>query len=52
MESRCTIEQGWSGTFDCLAEYLAAKEFITTRLFDAPRELVFAAWSDPKHLAQ
>ena len=23
-----------------------------TRVFDAPRELVFAAWTDPKHLAQ
>jgi uncharacterized protein YndB with AHSA1/START domain len=25
---------------------------ITTRVLDAPRELVFEAWSDPKHLAQ
>jgi uncharacterized protein YndB with AHSA1/START domain len=25
---------------------------IGTRVFDAPRELVWAAWSDPKHLAQ
>ena len=23
-----------------------------TRIFDAPRELVFKAWTDPKHLAQ
>ncbi len=23
-----------------------------TRLFDAPRELVWRAWTDPKHLAQ
>lgn len=23
-----------------------------TRVFDAPRELVFAAWTDPKHAAQ
>jgi uncharacterized protein YndB with AHSA1/START domain len=25
---------------------------IATRVFDAPRELVFEAWIDPKHLAQ
>jgi uncharacterized protein YndB with AHSA1/START domain len=25
---------------------------IATRVFDAPRELVFEAWTDPKHLAQ
>jgi uncharacterized protein YndB with AHSA1/START domain len=29
-----------------------ARTIVTTRLFDAPRALVFAAWSDPKHLAQ
>ena len=28
------------------------RTIITSRLFDAPRELVFAAWTDPKHLAQ
>jgi len=26
--------------------------FVITREFDAPRELVFKAWTDPKHLAQ
>ena len=26
------------------------REIVTTRLIDAPRELVFAAWTDPKHL--
>jgi uncharacterized protein YndB with AHSA1/START domain len=25
---------------------------IATRVFDAPRELVFALWTDPEHLAQ
>jgi uncharacterized protein YndB with AHSA1/START domain len=25
---------------------------IGTRVFDAPRELVFEAWTDPKHLAE
>ena len=32
-------------------DYLGRK-FIITREFDAPRELVFKAWIDPKHLAQ
>ncbi len=26
------------------------RELVFTRLFDAPRELVFEAWTDPKHL--
>ena len=30
----------------------AARSIVTTRVFDAPRDLVFAAWTDPKHLAQ
>src|SRR5437868_7359642 len=28
------------------------KELTITRIFDAPRELVFKAWIDPKHVAQ
>lgn len=28
------------------------RALISTRVLDAPRELVFAAWTDPKHLAQ
>jgi uncharacterized protein YndB with AHSA1/START domain len=28
------------------------RSIIGTREFDAPRDLVFAAWTDPKHLAQ
>lgn len=27
------------------------RELVITRVFDAPRELVFQAWTDPKHLA-
>ena len=27
-------------------------EFALTRVFDAPRELVFRAWTEPKHLTQ
>jgi uncharacterized protein YndB with AHSA1/START domain len=30
----------------------ADRTIVTTRTFDAPRELVFAAWTDPKHLGQ
>ena len=28
------------------------RSIIGTRVFDAPRDLVFAMWTDPKHLAQ
>jgi uncharacterized protein YndB with AHSA1/START domain len=28
------------------------RSIIGTRVFDAPRELVWTAWTDPKHLAQ
>ena len=30
----------------------AGREVVITRVFDAPRELVFAAWTDPWHLAR
>jgi uncharacterized protein YndB with AHSA1/START domain len=33
-------------------ENYTGREFVITREFDAPRELVFQAWTDPKHLAQ
>jgi len=29
----------------------ADREIVITRVFDAPRELVFAAWIDPQHIA-
>src|SRR3989337_2780421 len=29
-----------------------SKELVITRLFDAPRELVWKAWTDPKQLMQ
>jgi uncharacterized protein YndB with AHSA1/START domain len=28
------------------------REIVLTRVFDAPRELVFEAWTNPKHVAQ
>jgi uncharacterized protein YndB with AHSA1/START domain len=33
-------------------EDYTGREFVITREFDAPRELVFKAWTDSKHLAQ
>ena len=30
----------------------AEAEFVLKRVFDAPRSLVFKAWTDPKHVAQ
>ena len=30
----------------------AEREFVVTRLFDAPRRLVFKAWTEPQHLAR
>jgi uncharacterized protein YndB with AHSA1/START domain len=29
---------------------MVKNEFVITRLFDAPRELVWRAWTDPKHV--
>jgi uncharacterized protein YndB with AHSA1/START domain len=34
------------------AEKSADREIVITRVFNAPRTLVFKAWTDPKHLAQ
>lgn len=42
MERRSTMAQ----------QNTTRKEVTITRLFDAPRELVFRAWTDPKQLAQ
>ncbi len=28
------------------------RDFVITRVFDAPPELVFKAWTDPKHMAR
>ena len=30
----------------------AARELLLARVFDAPRKLVFKAWTDPEHVAQ
>lgn len=31
---------------------IAERSIITTRVFDAPRELVFKAWTDPAHIGE
>ncbi len=28
------------------------RELVATRTFEAPRELVWAAWTDPRHIAR
>ena len=32
--------------------FIRKAELVLTRTFDAPRELVFKVWTDPKHVAQ
>lgn len=51
--------EGGNQTLSRLGEYIAnlvaspsASEFVITRTFDAPRELVFDAWSKSEHLAR
>lgn len=47
--------QGLEQTLDHLGEHVAklsAEEFVITRELDAPRDLVFAAWTEPERLAQ
>ena len=39
-----------TGTADTKAT--AERELVITRVFDAPRRLVFRMWTDPKHVAQ
>ena len=37
---------------DTPTESQASREMVVTRVFDAPRDLVFQMWTDPKHIAQ
>jgi uncharacterized protein YndB with AHSA1/START domain len=39
-----------TGTAD--TKTTAERELVITRVFDAPRRLVFRMWTDPKHVAQ
>ena len=49
--------EGGKSHLESLSEFLAhlaatERDFVLTRTFDAPRERVFAAWTDPKQMAQ
>jgi len=47
--------EGGKQTLGRLAEQFesaASKEFVITRVFDAPRELVFKAWTEPDRIAK
>jgi uncharacterized protein YndB with AHSA1/START domain len=51
LESRDGHKYGWSSALDVLADYLAEsfhpdRSIVITRLFDAPRNLVFDAWTN------
>ena len=53
------MEEGWKQSLERLEERLASeapsttdREIVTTRVFDAPRELVFQAWTESEHVAQ
>jgi uncharacterized protein YndB with AHSA1/START domain len=52
VESRDGHKYGWSSALDVLADYLglAARSIVVTRVFDAPRTLVFDAWTDSEHI--
>ena len=56
VESRDGHKFGWSSALDVLADYLAksqgeaARSITVSRLFNAPRTLVFDAWTDSKHV--
>ncbi len=52
---RSGMEPGARQSLERLEESLAGlagREFVIERVFDAPRELVFKAWTDPGHLAR
>ncbi|MBD2199963.1 MULTISPECIES: SRPBCC family protein [Calothrix] len=60
------VVAGWNSSFDCLDEFLAKQvkkqqngfavtlpsdtEILITRIFNAPRRLVFEAWTQPEHV--
>jgi uncharacterized protein YndB with AHSA1/START domain len=60
------VVAGWNSSFDCLDEFLAKqvehqqhgikvtlpsdREIVVTRVFNAPRQLVFEAWTQPEHV--
>jgi uncharacterized protein YndB with AHSA1/START domain len=57
-ETRKFIKKaGGNSTWDRLAEYLAKEDsgkdqFVINRTFDAPLDLMFQMWTDPRHFSQ
>lgn len=46
-------QAGGNSTWDRLAEYLSPKDnFVINRSFDAPIDVIFDLWTDPKHVSQ
>lgn len=51
--ARKNFNWGWNELRTELEKFLARDEaFVLTRTFNAPRELVWQVWTDPKHLSQ
>ncbi|HSP33094.1 MAG TPA: SRPBCC domain-containing protein, partial [Thermoanaerobaculia bacterium] len=50
------MSAGWSGSIDKLDALLTGKapvaEFVISRTFEAPRDLVWKAWTEPERMAQ
>lgn len=46
------MEEGWSQSLARLGAAVDPNTFIISRTFDAPRELVFRAWTERDHLAK
>jgi uncharacterized protein YndB with AHSA1/START domain len=44
------MEAGLRETWDRLAEYFEGRDLVIERIFDAPRELVWKAWTEPEQL--
>jgi uncharacterized protein YndB with AHSA1/START domain len=54
VEARDGHGYGWRSALDVLVDYLGqtARSIVVTRVFDAPRTLVFDAWTDAKHVGR
>jgi uncharacterized protein YndB with AHSA1/START domain len=51
------MEEGWKQTIERLAAHVANegapdRQIVTTRVLNAPRDLVFKMWTDPEHIVQ
>ncbi len=53
--ARESVGKGFKGTLDGLETYLSESVYsalVLERVFDAPRSLVFEAWTSPEHMAR